>query len=100
MTHDPQRGSPGRPKRPFRSWVRSRPVRTMFRPQEIEDLREIASVWNVPVATVVWIIVVDQIARYRRRAPELGLHGLAIAAGLAVTRNATERSNRPAGGGG
>jgi len=46
------------------------------------------------VATVVWTIVVDQIARWRRQAPNLGQHGLAIAGGLAVTRYATERAFR------
>ncbi len=35
---------------------------------------------------------------HRERAPELGKHGLAIAAGLAVTRYATERRrNSPTG---
>ncbi len=93
-------GHPARPTRPFRPWIRTKPVRTMFRPREIMDLREIAQVWNVHVATVVWAIVVEQLARWRKRAPDLGQHGLAIAAGLAVTRNATERRNRTTGDGG
>ena len=79
---------------PVKPWVRSRPVRTMFRPEDIDDLLEISGVWGIPVATVVWTIAVDQIARWRRQAPNLGQHGLAIAAGLAVTRYATERSRR------
>ena len=81
-----------RPVRPIKPWVRSRPVRTMFRPEDIEDLLEISGVWGIPVATVVWTIVVDQLARWRRQAPNLGQHGLAIAGGLAVTRYATERA--------
>ena len=72
-------------------WIRSRSVRTMFRPGELRDLQTIAKGWGVPVATVVWVIVHDQLARWRKKAPELGPHGLAIAAGLAVTRYVTER---------
>ena len=83
-----------RPVCPVKPWVRSRPVRTMFRPEEIDDLIEISRVWGIPVATVVWTIAVDQIARWRRQAPNLGQHGLAIAGGLAVTRYATERARK------
>lgn len=90
----------GRPVRPSPPWIRFVPVRTMFRPVEIGDLQEISRVWGLPVATFVWAIVVDQIARWRKGARDLGQHGLAIAAGLAVTRNATERRFRPAGNGG
>jgi hypothetical protein len=100
MTMNASPDNPGRPVRPSRPWVRSMPVRTMFRPGDIRDLQEISRVWGVPVATVVWAIVVDQVARWRKRAPDLGQHGLAIAAGLAVTRNATERTSKPAGDGG
>ena len=49
----------------------------MFRPEDIDDLIEISGVWGIPVATVVWTIAVDQIARWRRQAPNLGQHGLA-----------------------
>jgi hypothetical protein len=70
----------------------------MFRPGELEDLKATSEAWGVPVATVVWAIVADQLARCRRRAPELGEHGLAIAAGLAVTRHVTERRRSGAGG--
>ena len=71
---------------PERGWVRSHPVRTRFRPDEYEDLVAIAEGWSVPVATAMWAIVVDQLARFRKRAPELGPHGLAIAAALVVLR--------------
>jgi len=91
MTTIDSRDASERPPRPSRPWIRSRPVRTMFRPGEIEDLKAISEAWGVPVATVVWAIVADQISRCRRRAPELGQHGLAIAVGLTVTRLATER---------
>jgi hypothetical protein len=72
----------------------------MFRPHEHEELVAIAGIWGVPVATAVWAIVVDQLARYRRRAPDLGEHGMAIAAGLAVTRCATDKAVERARGGG
>ncbi len=82
-----------------RPWVRSRPVRTMFRPREYRELQAISKGWGVPVATAVWAIVADQLSRWQKRAPELGRHGLAIAAGLAVTRYVTERRrNSPTGG--
>ncbi len=81
-----------------RPWVRSRPVRTMFRPREYRELQAISKGWGVPVATAVWAIVHDQLSRWQKRPPELGRHGLAIAAGLAVTRYATERRrNSPTG---
>ena len=85
MNGGPQRGS-GRPPIEDRYWVRSKGIRTMFRPGEYEDLCVIAERWGVPVATAVWAIVADQLARYRKRAPELGQHGLAIAAALVVLR--------------
>jgi hypothetical protein len=75
-----------------RYWVRSIPIRSMFRPGEHRDLQTISEVWGVPVATVVWAIVHGQLSRWRKRAPELGKHGLSIAAGLAVTRDASENA--------
>ncbi len=38
------------------------------------------------MATATWAIVADQLARWRRQAPELGKHGLAIAAAVTVLR--------------
>ena len=58
----------------------------MFRPPEYADLEAIAEGWSVPVATATWAIVADQLARWRRQAPELGKHGLAIAAATTVLR--------------
>jgi len=69
-----------------RDWVRSRPVKTMFRPGEFEDLQAISTAWGVPVATVVWAIVAEQVAKFRHCAPELGEVGLSIAAALVVLR--------------
>jgi hypothetical protein len=80
-----------------RDWVRSKPVRTMFRPGELEDLQVLSRAWGVPVATVVWAIVTEQLAKCRRRAPELGQAGLSIAAALVVLRQRleSERSGPP-----
>jgi hypothetical protein len=72
----------------------------MFRPHEHVDLVAIAEIWGVPVATAVWAIVVDQLARYRRQAPDLGEYGTAMAAGLTVTRCATDKAVERARGGG
>jgi hypothetical protein len=85
MNGGPQIGS-GRPPIEDRYWVRSRGVRVMFRPGEYDNLCEISEQWGVPVATAVWAIVSDQLARFRKRAPELGEHGLAIAAASVVLR--------------
>ena len=78
-----------------RPGVRSVPVKSMFRPAEHADIEAIAKGWGVPVATAVWAIVADQLARWRRRAPELGKHGLAIAAAMTVLR---EKRNRDRNG--
>ena len=64
----------------------------MFRPDEYDDLCAIAEQWGAPVATAVWGIVGDQLARIRKRAPELGEHGLAIATALVVLRQQLDRS--------
>ena len=74
----------------------------MFRPGERDDLQAIAEAWGIPVATTVWVIVHDQLAKYRRCAPELGEHGLAIAAATVVLRQrraAAPRPSAPAGSG-
>jgi hypothetical protein len=90
MNGGPQLGS-GRPPVEDRYWVRSRGVRVMFRPGEYDDLCQIAEGWGVPLATAIWGIVGDQLARIRKRAPELGEHGLAIAAASVVLRQRLDR---------
>ena len=100
MSQDDLELDPGAQPSPPRPWVRTVPVRTMFRPHEAAELVEIAKVWGVPTATALWAIVATELARYRRRAPDLGEHGMAIAAGLAVTRCATDAAVRRAKGGG
>jgi len=90
MNGGPQRGS-GRPPIEDRYRVRSRGVRVMFRPGEHADLCEIAEQWDVPVATAIWAIISDQLARYWKRVPDLGEHGLAIAAASVVLRQRLDR---------
>jgi hypothetical protein len=70
----------------------------MFRPDEHRDLCAIAEQWGVPLATAVWAIVSDQLARYWKRAPELGEHGLAIAAALVVLRQRLDGNKPPTNG--
>ena len=66
--------------------------------QEADDLEAIAEGWGVPVATAAWAIIVEQLARWRRQAPELGPHGLTIAAAVTVLRQrATEAASGAAG---
>ena len=64
----------------------------MFRPDEYDALCQIAEQWQVPVATATWAIVSDQLARFRKQAPNLGEHGLAIAAASVVLRQKLDRS--------
>jgi acetylornithine/succinyldiaminopimelate/putrescine aminotransferase len=65
---------------------RSEPVVVSCRKGEFEDLNVIADGWGVPVATVVWAMMHDALARYRLMAPTLGPNGLVIAAALEVLR--------------
>ena len=58
------------PKYENRSWVRSRPVKAMFCPPEYADLETIAEGWGVPVSTAMWALVVGELARWRRQAPD------------------------------
>ncbi len=99
MTGSPEQNHDEPPRLPVdRPWVRSMPVRAMFRSREYRELQAISKGWGVPVAPAVWAIVHDQLSRWQKRPPELGRHGLAIAAGLAVTLYATERRrNSPTG---
>ena len=85
MNGGPQLGS-GRIPLEDRFWVRSRGVRVTFRPDQHSDLCDLAEQWGVPLATAIWAIVSDQLARFRKQAPNLGEHGLAIAAASVVLR--------------
>ena len=85
MNGGPRLGS-GRRSPDNRGWIRSQPVKAMFRPPEYEDLQTIAEAWGVPVGTAMWAIVAGELSRWRREAPEFGPHGLAIAAAVTVLR--------------
>jgi hypothetical protein len=78
-----------------RDWARNKPIRSVFRLGEHRDLEPISRAWGVPIATVVWVIVHEQLSRWRKRAPEFGEADLAIAAGVAVIRYANERTLKP-----
>lgn len=52
-----RRGS-GRRKQP-KPYVRSEPVRVLFRPEEWHAIDILARTWDVPVATAVWALTVD-----------------------------------------
>ncbi len=83
-----QRGS-GRPPSPP-ELRRTESVRLMLRAGEAADLAAVAEAWGVPVATVVWAIVHERIAKARREPVELGEYGIAITVGLQVTRRASK----------
>jgi hypothetical protein len=76
----------GRQKPEKKLWVRSEPVKAMFTPVEYADLETIADGWGVPIATALWAIVASELSRLRRRTPEYGQHGIAIAAAVTVLR--------------
>jgi len=96
MRHSSHRGGAklgsGRQPMRRRDWVRSEGLRVSFRPGEMADLQTIAKAWRVPVATATWAIVSERLAHWRRRSVELGEHGLAIAAAVAVLRRQSERA--------
>ena len=58
----------------------------MFCPPEYADLETIAEGWGVPVSTATWAIVIGELARWRRQAPEYGKNGIAIASAITVLR--------------
>ena len=93
----PKVGTAPHPRQP-REWIRSEAVRVTFRPSELEDLRELAAGWGVPVATAIWALVHERLAHFKRVAPQHGKQGLAIAAGLATLgvapRSQTEEADR------
>jgi hypothetical protein len=81
-----QRGS-GHPTGPI-ELHRSEPVRLMLRPGEKADLEVVAEAWGVPVGTAGWAILSEVIAGWRGQYPELGAHGVAIAAASHALRRA------------
>ena len=84
MSSNPSQTRFRQPDQRFRPWVRSMPVRTMFRPNDYGDLQVLSEAWSVPLATTVWLIVAERLARYRQQSAELGPLGLAAAASAAT----------------
>ena len=84
-----QRGS-GRPPSPP-ELRRTQSVRIMLGPGEYADLAAVAEGWGVPVGTAAWAIVSEQIAKWRGQHPDLGAHGVAIAA----ASHALQRAGMP-----
>ena len=93
MERTPTTRPSDREDRPCRPWIRSEPIRAMFLPQELEDIRFLAESWNVPIATVVWVIVHERLMQWKKRAPELGPNGLAIMGALTVLRQRLEKDS-------
>ena len=63
---------------------RSKGLRMTLRDEEFSDLQTISAAWNVPTSTVAWAIVHTELQKCRKRAPNLGDAGLAIAVAMRV----------------
>ncbi len=74
------REHPRHPRHWERPWVRSVPVKSMFRPPEYADLEAIAEGWGVPPATAAYAMVATFLSGCRQRSLDLGPAGLKIAA--------------------
>jgi hypothetical protein len=98
-TDAPTRASE-RSLRPLLHCVHSSPARSTDGPGEHVDSEGISEAWGVAIPTAECSTMHDQLLRWRRRAPDLGEPGLAIAAGITVTRCGTERGFKRAGDGG
>ncbi len=91
----PRRGS-GRAAGP-RELRRSEHLRITFREQEILDLKEISEAWNMPTATVAWAMIHTELQKCRKRAPDLGEAGLAIAAASRILGRHADPAESPSG---
>ncbi len=88
----------GRPRLP-EGLRRDQPFRVAFTLADAADIRSIAAAWGVPPGVALWAIVVNQLRRWRRAAPDYGPHGLVIAAALRVLRQEWAEERAAAGGG-
>ena len=77
---------------------RDQTFRAAFTITDAADLREIAEGWGVSPGVALWAIVVNQLRRWRRIAPDYGPHGLAIAAGIRVLRQEANKRADASGG--
>ena len=66
------------------------------RPGEFEDLEAIAEAWGVPIATVTWAIVADQLSRWRKVPLELGSLTIPLVAARRVLERVESRGRAPA----
>ena len=74
--------------------TRSMRVHLAVRPGEFEDLEAIAEAWRVPIATVAWAIVADQLARWRKVPLELGPLAIPLIAARQVLERNESEANR------
>ena len=88
----------GRPRLPL-GLRRDQQFRVAFTTGDAADIRSIAADWGVPPGVALWAVVVNQLRRWRRAAPDYGPRGLAIAAGLQVLRQEWAEEHAAAGGG-
>jgi hypothetical protein len=82
---DESRSRVGRPPLPL-GLRRDQSFRVAFTFHDAADIREIAAAWGVAPGVALWAVVMSQLARWRRIAPDYGRHGLAIAGGPRVLR--------------
>jgi hypothetical protein len=47
---------------------------------ELADVHQLAEAWGCKASAAGWAILSERLAHYRRQAPQLGRHGLALAA--------------------
>ena len=93
-----RRSKGGRPPLPLRL-RRNHTYRVSFAVQDAEDIERVAAAWGVPPGVALWAIVRHQLARWRKREPQYGKHGIAIAGALEVLRQKWGEERAEAKGG-
>lgn len=88
LAADPPKGSyihvrSGRTKLP-EGQKRDRSLNVSMRKGELLDLARIARAWGVPVSTVCWSIIHQELSRLRKQRPDLGGTGIVLAASRVV----------------
>ena len=92
------RSKGGRPPLPLRL-RRNHTYRVSFAVDDAADIERVAAAWGVPPGVALWAIMKDQLARWRKREPQYGKHGLAIAGALQVLRQKSAEERAEAKGG-
>ncbi len=72
---------------------RTERIAVSLRREELAYLGRIAEAWGVPVATVAWAAIEDQLARWARRSPEVGMK-IGAAAALCLLRESPGLGDR------